>query len=91
MQSSQPIHFNLVAAAHAAMIEHGFQPDTPAGADKELAAIQAHPEPPSAPGAQDRSRLQARASPVKTRRAKPDIVSQRLQSGGTRSMLHQRP
>jgi exoribonuclease-2 len=33
--------FNLIAAAHAAMIEHGFQPDFPAGTDKELAAIQA--------------------------------------------------
>jgi exoribonuclease-2 len=53
MQSNQPIHFNLVAAAHAAMIEHGFQPDYPVGTDKELAAIQAHPEPPAAPGAQD--------------------------------------
>jgi exoribonuclease-2 len=35
------------------MIEHGFQPDYPAGTDKELAAIQAHPELPAAPGAQD--------------------------------------
>jgi VacB/RNase II family 3'-5' exoribonuclease len=43
MQSSpsgHPVQFNLVAAAHAAMIEHGFQPDFPAGTDKELAAIQ---------------------------------------------------
>jgi VacB/RNase II family 3'-5' exoribonuclease len=32
-------HFNLVAAAHAAMVEHGFQPDFPEGTDKELAAI----------------------------------------------------
>jgi exoribonuclease-2 len=53
MHSSQPIHFNLVAAAHAAMIEHGFQPDFPAGADTELASIQAHPELPAAQGAQD--------------------------------------
>src|SRR5208337_4005449 len=53
MQSSQPIHFNLVAAAHATMVEHGFQPDYPAGTDKELAAIQANPEPPAAHGAQD--------------------------------------
>ncbi len=35
------------------MIEHGFQPDFPAGTDTELAAIQAHPEPPVLPGAQD--------------------------------------
>ncbi len=53
MHSNQPIHFNLIAAAHASMIEHGFQPDYPAGTDKEVAAIQAHPEPSAAPGAQD--------------------------------------
>ena len=53
MPTSQPIHFNLVAAAHAAMIEHGFQPDYPAGTDTELAAIQAHPAAPAVPGAQD--------------------------------------
>ena len=39
MSSGQPAHFNLVAAAHAAMLEHGFQPDFPKGTDKELAAI----------------------------------------------------
>jgi exoribonuclease-2 len=53
MSSCHPFHFNLVVAAHAAMIEHGFQPDFPAGADKELGAIQAHPEPPAVPGIQD--------------------------------------
>jgi VacB/RNase II family 3'-5' exoribonuclease len=58
MHSSQPVHFNLVAAAHASMIEHGFQPEFPAGSDAQLASIQAHPEPPAVPGAQDlRSRL----------------------------------
>jgi VacB/RNase II family 3'-5' exoribonuclease len=57
MHSSQPLHFNLVAAAHAAMIEHGFQPDFPAGTDKELAAIQAHPEPPAVAGIQDLRKL----------------------------------
>jgi len=53
MQSIHPVHFNLVAAAHAAMLEHGFQPDFPAGTDKELAAIQAGPDVPAIPGAQD--------------------------------------
>ena len=48
MHSSQPLHFNLVAAAHAAMIEHGFKPDFPDGIDAELAAIQAHAASPSA-------------------------------------------
>jgi VacB/RNase II family 3'-5' exoribonuclease len=50
MNSSKPLHFNLVSAAHAAMIEHGFQPDFPKGVDTELAAIQAHSEPPSSLG-----------------------------------------
>ena len=53
MSTSHPYHFNLVAAAHDVMIEHGFQPDFPAGADAELSAIQAHPETPAAPGARD--------------------------------------
>jgi VacB/RNase II family 3'-5' exoribonuclease len=53
MHSNQPVHFNLVAAAHAAMVERGFQPDFPQGTDAQLAAIEAHPELPEAPGAQD--------------------------------------
>lgn len=53
MSNGHPYHFNLVAAAHATMIEHGFQPDFPAGTDAELAAIKAHPATPAAPGAQD--------------------------------------
>jgi exoribonuclease-2 len=57
MPSVQPNHFNLVAAAHASMIEHGFQPEFPAGTDAQLAAIQAHPEPPSIPGLQDLSKM----------------------------------
>lgn len=53
MHSTKTLHFNLVAAAHTEMIEQGFQPDFPVGTDTELAAIKAHPELPSAPGAQD--------------------------------------
>ncbi|MGA7342941.1 MAG: ribonuclease catalytic domain-containing protein, partial [Terracidiphilus sp.] len=51
--SGHPFHFNLVAAAQAAMIEHGFEPDFPAGTDQELAAIQAHTELPAGSGIQD--------------------------------------
>jgi exoribonuclease-2 len=53
MPFSHPFHFNLVAAARAAMIEHGFQPDFPAGTGSELSTIQAHPELPAAVGAKD--------------------------------------
>jgi len=53
MHSSQPLHFNLVAAAHASMIERGFRPDFAAGTDTQLAEIQAHPQLPSVPGIQD--------------------------------------
>src|SRR5580704_3047187 len=53
MPSNNPSHFNLVAAAHAAMIEHGFQPDFPPGTDKELAAIQAQPALTAADGLTD--------------------------------------
>jgi VacB/RNase II family 3'-5' exoribonuclease len=47
MPSSRPVQFDLVAAAHAAMIEHGFQPDFPKGVEAELAAIQANSNLPS--------------------------------------------
>lgn len=53
MHSTKPPHFDLVAAAHADMIEHGFQPDFPAGTDQQLAAIKAQPGLPAAPGAKD--------------------------------------
>jgi exoribonuclease-2 len=39
--------FDLVAAAHAAMIEHGFQPDFPAGTDGQLAQIKSQPVLPA--------------------------------------------
>jgi exoribonuclease-2 len=53
MHSNHPIRFNLVAAAHAAMIEHGFQPDFPAATATELAAIQAQPQTSAANGLTD--------------------------------------
>ena len=53
MHTAHPFHYNLVAAAHATMIEHGFQPDFPAGTETELAAIQTHPEIPAAACAVD--------------------------------------
>ena len=51
MHSTQPLHFNLVAAAHASMIEHGFTPDFPQGVDAELAAIEARASTAPADGA----------------------------------------
>ncbi len=41
MYQNHGTHFNLIAAAHAAMIEHGFQPDYPKGTDTQLAEIAA--------------------------------------------------
>ncbi len=49
MHSTQSLHFNLIAAAHAAMIEHGFEPDFPAGVATELAAIEAEAGATTAP------------------------------------------
>lgn len=43
MHMNHAAHFNLIAAAHSAMLEHGFQPDFPAGTDKELAEIDSQP------------------------------------------------
>lgn len=53
MHSTKMLNFDLVAAAHADMIEHGFQPDFPAGTDTALAQIKAQPALPIAPDAQD--------------------------------------
>ena len=53
MHTRHPYHFNLMAAAHAAMIEHGFKPDFPEGTESELAAIQAQPDAHAAPGMHD--------------------------------------
>jgi exoribonuclease-2 len=52
-QPGQPSHFNLIAAAHAAMIERGFHPGFPAGTDQEVAAIQSQTDLPSGAGIQD--------------------------------------
>ncbi len=43
MHATHLVHFNLIAAAHAAMIENGFQPDFPQGTDTQLAEIVAQP------------------------------------------------
>jgi VacB/RNase II family 3'-5' exoribonuclease len=53
MHSTKAVHFDLVAAAHAAMIEHGFEPEFPAGTEAELAQIKAHPEVSAADGVKD--------------------------------------
>jgi VacB/RNase II family 3'-5' exoribonuclease len=53
MHSTKTLPFDLAAAAHADMIEHGFQPDFPPGTDQQLAAIKAHLGLPDVPGARD--------------------------------------
>ena len=53
MHSNHPLHFNLVAAAHTAMIEHGFQPDFPAGTEAEIAEIKTQISPAVADGVAD--------------------------------------
>ncbi len=53
MPANHSNNFNLVAAAHAAMIANGFQPDFPAGTDAELAQIKAQPAPQPTAGVVD--------------------------------------
>ena len=53
MHNNHSFHFNLMTAARATMLEHGFQPDFPEGTEAELAAIQAHPRIPAVTGASD--------------------------------------
>jgi exoribonuclease-2 len=49
MHSSDSLHFNLIAAARASMVEHGFQPDFPDGVQPELETIRTHAEASSGP------------------------------------------
>ena len=53
MHSTKDLNFNLISAAHADMVEHGFQPDFPAGTDTELAKIESEAELPAATDVQD--------------------------------------
>ena len=53
MHSNHSSHFNLIAAAHAVMIERGFEPDFPPGTDTELAAIAEQPAPFAVNGVAD--------------------------------------
>jgi exoribonuclease-2 len=53
MLEQHPYHFNLAAMAHAAMLEHGFQPDLTAAAAAEAACIATQPEAVPAAGAKD--------------------------------------
>lgn len=57
MHSTRNLNFNLIAAAHADMIEHGFQPDFPPGTDTELAKIEAEEALPAAKDVQDLRQL----------------------------------
>ncbi|HWA96300.1 MAG TPA: RNB domain-containing ribonuclease [Terracidiphilus sp.] len=43
MNSSHPLHFNLIAAARSSMIEHGFQPDFPEDTESEIRQIALQP------------------------------------------------
>lgn len=53
MSNGRQVRFDLVAAARATMLEHGFQPEFPDGTGTQLAAIEAHSELPEAPDAKD--------------------------------------
>ena len=53
MRPEHPNHFNLIAAAHAAMLEHGFQPELTEAAAAEVACIATQPEAVLPPGAKD--------------------------------------
>jgi len=53
MRVEHPSHFNLLAAAHAAMLEHGFQPDLTEAAAAETACIASQTETVLPAGAKD--------------------------------------
>ena len=43
MNNSRTMHVDLQAMAQQVMLEHGFEPEFPAAAQQQLAAIQAQP------------------------------------------------
>jgi VacB/RNase II family 3'-5' exoribonuclease len=53
MSANHSNHFNLIAAAHATMLEHGFRPDFSEEAEAELKQITEHPGLPNGSGARD--------------------------------------
>lgn len=57
MHTMHASHFNLVTAAHEAMVEHGFQPEFPAGTEAQLEKIRAKADGHADDGLQDLRRL----------------------------------
>lgn len=53
MSTPHPLHFSLIAAARASMIEHGFQPDFPEGTEAEIQRIETQPQLSALNGVQD--------------------------------------
>ncbi len=53
MSANHSNHFNLIASAHATMLEHGFRPDFSPDAEAELKQIEEHAGLPAVPGARD--------------------------------------
>ena len=53
MPTRHAYHYNLVAAARAAMLEHGFDPDFPEGSEAEIARLREQPEASAGGGVRD--------------------------------------
>jgi len=57
MHNGHSSHFNLVTAAHDVMVEHGFQPEYPAGTEPQLATIKMQLDKDGDPHLQDLRQL----------------------------------
>lgn len=57
MSANHSNHFNLIASAHATMLEHGFRPDFSPEAEAELKQIEEHPGLPPSSEAADLRKL----------------------------------
>ncbi|HEX7728922.1 MAG TPA: RNB domain-containing ribonuclease [Terracidiphilus sp.] len=87
MHSTRPLHFNLIAAARASMLEHGFQPDFPEGTETELAAISAQPALPATDGIVDLRHLLWSSIDNDTSKDLDQIEWAERQAGGTIRVL----
>lgn len=57
MSTRHGFHYDLVAAARVAMLEHGFDPDFPEGSEAEIARLREQPEPSAGGGVRDLRRV----------------------------------
>jgi hypothetical protein len=79
--------FDLRGVVHQAMIEHGFEPDFPLEAEREVAQIKAHPSKAGRDAEDLRHRLSSSIDNDKSRDLDQIEFAERLSNGGLRVLI----